>query len=315
MSDVPTHTTVLLEQAVNSLVVELDGFYIDATYGRGGHSSAILSRLSSRGRLLAIDRDPQAAESALHQSKQDSRFSFNQISFDKIAQLLSEQQQFENPNGILFDLGVSSPQLDQAERGFSFSQDGSLDMRMDTTKGETVAEWLTRAEESDIADVLYKLGEERFSRRIARKIVDTRLQSPITTTNQLATLISQAVPKRDPHKHPATRSFQALRILINDELNQLQQALPLAFNLLANGGRLVVISFHSLEDRLVKHFMRDRSRGKRYPDRLPIPHQEISTDLKIIGKPVRPNATEIASNPRARSAIMRIAERAGDVDA
>ena len=315
MSDDGEHTTVLLEEAVNLLVGEPDGFYIDATYGRGGHSAAILSRLSPAGRVLAIDRDPQVVGIAQHQSGQDERFNFINATFDQIEQLLNDRAITTRPHGVLFDLGVSSPQLDQAERGFSFSRDGPLDMRMDRASGETVAHWLAQAEESEIARVLYELGEERHSRKIARKIVDTRLRSPLVSTHQLATLIRQAIPGRDPHKHPATRSFQALRIFINDELGQLQRALPRAFNLLANGGRLVVISFHSLEDRMVKRFMRDRSRGTRYPDRLPIPHQQTNTDLRIIGKPVKPSDQEINSNPRARSAIMRTAERIGGVHA
>lgn len=302
------HETVLLREAVSALVTTADGFYADGTFGRGGHARRILDSLDERGRLLAVDKDPQAEALAREWMASEPRLSFYRGSF---ADLPAYRLANDLPplDGILLDLGVSSPQLDQADRGFSFQHDGPLDMRMDNSRGETAAEWLARAEEKDIMHVLRELGEERFARRIAAAIVRERAEAPITHTGRLAQIVSEANPRWEKHKHPATRSFQAIRLWINRELDDLRLLLDSALDLLAGGGRLVVISFHSLEDRIVKRYMRDQSRGAPLPRGLPVQDSERLRPLRLVGKAVRASAEEVAENPRARSAIMRIAEK------
>lgn len=302
------HETVLLREAVTALVTTADGFYVDGTFGRGGHARRILDSLDPQGRLLAVDKDPQAEALAREWMVSEPRLSFYRGSFADLPayRLANELPPFD---GILLDLGVSSPQLDQGDRGFSFQHDGPLDMRMDNSRGETAAEWLARAEEADIMHVLRELGEERFARRIAAAIVRERAEAPITHTGRLAQIVSEANPRWEKHKHPATRSFQAIRLWINRELDDLRLLLDSALDLLAGGGRLVVISFHSLEDRIVKRYMRDQSRGAPLPRGLPVPDSERVRPLRLVGKAVRASADEVAQNPRARSAIMRIAEK------
>jgi 16S rRNA (cytosine1402-N4)-methyltransferase len=303
------HETVLLNEAVEALVVSEAGMYIDGTYGRGGHSAAILSSLSPEGRLMAIDKDPEAIENARQQWADEDRFHIQHGTFSDMGRFAEDCGWAGRVNGVLLDLGVSSPQLDNPERGFSFMRSGRLDMRMNTEAGESAAEWLARAREEDIANVIYEYGEERFSRRIARAIVQTREETPIVDTLQLAEIIADAVPRHEKGKHPATRSFQAIRIFINAELEDLERGLDSALSLLATGGRLVVISFHSLEDRIVKRFMRKESRGEQLPRRLPVPGDVGKGRLKLVGKAMRPSEAEVSDNPRARSAVMRVAER------
>ena len=302
-----THVTVLLDEAVQSLAIKADGIYMDATFGRGGHSRRILSELNEQGRLVAVDRDPQAiaAGAAIH----DPRFRLVHRAFGEIAEAAAEAG-VQNVNGILFDVGVSSPQIDDGERGFSFRHDAPLDMRMDTTQGETAAEWLARAEIRDITEVIRNYGEERFAFQIAKKVVAARLEQPIVTTGQFAALVRETVRTREPGQDAATRSFQALRIHINQELRQLEVALPQALELLQPGGRLVVISFHSLEDRIVKNFMRQQSVADDLPKGLPLRADQLpKPKLRLIGKMIKPSAAEVAANPRARSAVMRVAEK------
>ena len=298
------HVSVLLEESVAALAIKPDGTYLDGTFGRGGHSRAILRSLSNSGRLIAFDKDPQA-ESSAEQFSEDPRFEFVRASFAEI----SSRVETSELDGILLDLGVSSPQLDNAERGFGFSDDGPLDMRMDTRAGMTAAEWLATAPEADIADVIKTYGEERFAKRMASAIVKARAESRITRTKQLATIVSEANPKWEPHKHPATRAFQAIRIFINRELEDLEIALGHTVDALSEGGRLVVISFHSLEDRIVKRFMRDQARGRQLPKHVPIIDSDTGKTLNLVGKAVKPSTDEVQRNPRSRSAIMRVAER------
>jgi 16S rRNA (cytosine1402-N4)-methyltransferase len=302
------HRTVLLREAVDALVTTSGGFYVDGTFGRGGHSVEILSRLDEHGRLLGVDKDPAAAEAAQRLAGSEPRFEFFHGSFAQLPHQL-RRMGIDAVDGILLDLGVSSPQLDEPERGFSFTRDGPLDMRMDTTRGETAAEWLSHADVEEIAGVLRDYGEERFARRIAAAIVAARREAPIDTTARLARVVSEANPRWERHKHPATRSFQAIRIKVNRELEDLQALLDVALDLLRIGGRLVVISFHSLEDRLVKRYMRDMVRGDQYPRGLPVPESALGRRMKIIGRAVRAGAGEVAENVRARSAIMRVAEK------
>lgn len=304
-----THDTVLLEEAVAAMVTSVDACYVDGTFGRGGHSRAVLARLSPKGRLFGVDRDPEAVTVGRELAAQDARFQILAGGFAELPSLLSATGCSDPLQGVLLDLGVSSPQLDQAERGFSFQRDGALDMRMDPDSGVSAAQWLAQAGEGDIVDVLKTLGEERFARRIARAVIERRAQAPLTTTRQLADLVAAAVPTREPGKHPATRTFQAIRIHINDELGQLQRLLAQVVDLLEVGGRLVVISFHSLEDRMVKRFMRDQSRGEQLPRYLPVREQQRGVRLRLVGSSTRPSAAEVARNPRARSAVMRVAER------
>ena len=302
------HAPVLREEAVAALNIRADGIYVDATFGRGVHTRAILQSLGPDGRLLAFDRDPQAVAVAQTQFANEVRLDVVHGPFSMLGSAVQERGWHGRVNGILFDLGVSSPQLDDPVRGFSFRTSGPLDMRMDTTRGESASEWLNRAEEGEIATVLHELGEERFARRIARVIVRTRAQTPITTTLQLAEIVAGAIPTREHSKDPATRSFQAIRLHINRELDELRAALPQALAALAARGRLVAISFHSLEDRIVKQFMRTQEKGKELPLDLPVRHAEIKPHLKVIGKPQRASEAELRRNPRARSAVLRVAE-------
>ena len=296
--------SVLLAESVSALSVRADGSYLDGTFGRGGHSREILSRLSPGGKLIAVDKDPAAEASALSLAN-DPRFQFEPGSFADISRIVTDN----SLDGILLDLGVSSPQLDDAQRGFGFSGDGPLDMRMDTRTGMTAAQWLASAPEQDIADVIKTYGEERFGKRMAAAIVRARAETPITGTRQLANIIAEANPKWEPHKHPATRAFQAIRIFINRELEDLELALECMVNKLVVGGRLVVISFHSLEDRIVKRFMRDQARGIQLPRHVPVIDSDAGKTLNLVGKAMKPSNEEIARNPRSRSAVMRIAER------
>jgi len=302
------HKAVLLEEAVDALAIHPDGAYVDATFGRGGHSSLILDRLGPRGRLIALDKDAEAVAAATRIS--DARFSMAHASFAELAGVL-ERLGLEGVDGVLLDLGVSSPQLDDAARGFSFRRDGPLDMRMDTSRGQTAAQWLDTASEAEIREVIRDYGEERFAKQIAKAIVAARQRGPVLTTGQLAEIVGAAVRTREKNKDPATRTFQAIRIYLNQELAHLSLALPQILDLLTPGARLAVISFHSLEDRIVKRFMRDAAHAD-LPIRLPLRARELPQPrLRLIGKPVRASVEEIAANPRARSATLRVAERTG----
>lgn len=303
------HTPVLLDEVLAGLAVKAEGRYCDATFGRGGHAAAILGQLGPAGRLCAIDRDPEAIAAGRERFAAEPRLTLVRGSFGQLEERVRAAGWEGGLQGVLLDLGVSSPQLDEATRGFSFMQDGPLDMRMDNESGLNAAQWLARAGEREIADVLFKLGEEKFSRRIARAIVATRAATPIATTRQLADVVAGAVPTREPGKHPATRTFQAIRIHVNRELEEAAAALPQAVNLLAPGGRLCVISFHSLEDRLVKRFMRREAQGDPIFAELPQVPPHARPRLRLIGGAVMPGAAEIARNPRARSAVLRVAER------
>lgn len=304
------HYPVMLDEAIEGLAIKADGIYIDATYGRGGHSRKILSRLGTDGCLLAFDRDTEAVADARQRLADEPRFEVMHCSFGQIHDVVSERGLLGKVDGLLCDLGVSSPQLDNAERGFSFRADGPLDMRMDQTQGMSAAQWLQEAEEHDIAEVLRDFGEERYARRIARAIVRQRETVPVTTTTQLRELIIQASPQRERHKDPATRSFQALRIRVNNELGELRQLLQQSLSVLAPAGRLVVISFHSLEDRIVKRFMRDHSKPvDNAPRDIPMVAVSKAMPLKLIGKAQSASQRELQENPRSRSAILRVAER------
>lgn len=311
MSEDFAHRPVLFDEVLDGLAIKPNGIYVDGTFGRGGHAGAILEQLGPDGRLLAIDKDPQAVEAAEARFGADSRFAIEQGSFTQLESLVQKRgwQQQGGVDGVLLDLGVSSPQLDDPERGFSFRHDGALDMRMDPSIGQSAVEWLAKAEAYDIRRVLREYGEEKFAKRIAYAIVQARVENPITSTAQLAALIAEASPVHERGKDPATRSFQAIRIFINDELGDVKACLPQALNVLRPGGRLAVISFHSLEDRIVKRFMRDEARGDDFPPDLPIPQSALSPKLRLIGKQIRASQQEIDANPRARSAVLRIAER------
>jgi|TARA_B110000483_G_scaffold49654_1_gene61798 16S rRNA (cytosine1402-N4)-methyltransferase len=302
------HQTVLLHEAVDALVTLPDGFYVDGTFGRGGHSRYLLQNLNRSGRVLGVDKDQEAQAAAHELAESESRFQFFHGSFAELPQQLRGMG-VDAVDGILLDLGVSSPQLDDGDRGFSFMRDGPLDMRMDTSCGETAAQWLSRADLQHIAGVLKEYGEERFARRIATAIVAARAVSPIETTSQLARLVSEAHPRWEKHKHPATRSFQAIRIKVNRELEDLQAFLSVALDMLRVGGRLVVISFHSLEDRLVKRYMRDMARGDSLPRGVPVTDSQLNRRMRLVGRSVKASAEEVAGNVRARSAVMRIAEK------
>ena len=306
------HITVLLRESVDALAIKPDGVYVDGTFGRGGHSRAILERLGPNGRLIAIDRDPRAIEAGELLATQDRRFSLHHAAMSELSDVLKRAvgEKAEAVDGMLADLGVSSPQLEVEERGFSFRFNGPLDMRMDTSRGETVEEWLNRADGQEIGEVIWRYGEERFAKQIARAVVAARVIGRIRTTRELAELVGKTVRTREPGQHPATRTFQAFRIFINQELEEITQVLPQAVDSLRTGGRLVVIAFHSLEDRIVKRFMQNAAKADHLPSKLPIRANEINdATLVIIGKPVKPTDAEIAANPRARSAIMRIAEK------
>ncbi|RUO78537.1 16S rRNA (cytosine(1402)-N(4))-methyltransferase [Pseudidiomarina taiwanensis] len=310
MTKAPQHVSVLLHESIDALAIKPDGIYLDATFGRGGHSRAILSQLNNNGRLIALDRDPTAIAAAT-EFADDSRFQIIHTPFSALAQVLTDLHLHQQLDGILFDLGVSSPQLDDAERGFSFMREGPLDMRMDTTQGETAADFVNHADAEHIAQVLRDYGEERFAWRIAQAIVAQRQQQPYQTTRELAETIAAAVPFKDKHKHPATRSFQAIRMYVNRELDEITQALKAALTGLKVGGRLVVISFHSLEDRLVKRFIRAASTPAKLPAGIPLRDDQIQSNLSLrkIGKAQKPSSTEIKANPRARSSVLRVAER------
>lgn len=303
------HQPVLLQAALEQLAIQADGIYIDATFGRGGHAAAILAQLNSKGRLFAIDQDPEAVAFARQQFSHDSRFHIHHGSFAELTTLAENNYLIGRVNGILFDLGVSSPQLDNPDRGFSFLREGPLDMRMNITQGEDAATWLAGVDEQTLSSVLWRYGEERFARRIARAIVEARTETPILTTKQLAEIIARAIPKWQQGKHPATRSFQAIRIAINQEIESLENALQQSIEILAPQGRLVVISFHSLEDRIVKHFMRDQEQGESLPRHLPIKHVDIEKTFKCLSRAIRPDTRELADNPRARSATLRVGEK------
>lgn len=304
------HKTVLLNEAVAALNIKKNGIYVDGTFGRGGHSRLILEQLGEHGRLIAIDRDERAEQAALQIT--DPRFTFIRGEFSNLYQYVDDLGLLGDIDGFLLDLGVSSPQLDDPQRGFSFMRDGPLDMRMNNHKGVTATEWLLSSDENDIAWVLKTFGEEKFAKRIAHAIVEQNKVSPITRTLELADLIEKATPKKDKNKHPATRSFQAIRIYINSELEEVEQALNNSLSVLADQGRLAVISFHSLEDRIVKQFISKQSKGPNLPAGLPLTEQQIkqygNVKLKSLGK-IKPSNNEIYGNPRSRSAILRIAER------
>ena len=307
MTSSTAHVTVLLEEAVEALAIKADGVYMDATFGRGGHSRRILAALNDKGRLIAVDRDPAAISAG--QAINDPRFRLVHRAFGEVAEAAGDTGT-SAIDGILFDIGVSSPQIDEGERGFSFRHDAPLDMRMDTTQGETAAEWLARADIREITEVIREYGEERFAFQIAKKVVAARVEQPIVTTGQFAALVRATVRTREPGQDAATRSFQALRIHTNQELVQLAIALPQALDLLAPGGRLVVISFHSLEDRIVKNFMREQSTADFLPKNLPLRADQLPPPkLRLVGKPVKASSAEVAANPRARSAVMRVAEK------
>jgi len=303
------HQSVLLEQAVVALRIKPEGVYVDGTYGRGGHSQMILQQLSAAGRLIVIDKDADAIADAQRRFANDPRTYIYRGSFARMGEIVNSLPEISGVDGILLDLGVSSPQLDDSERGFSFRQEGPLDMRMDQGQGMSASQWLMQVDEQELAGIIKEYGEERFSKRVAHAIVRARDEAPITTTTQLATIVAQAIPTRERGKDPATRTFQAIRIYLNHELDDLRQCLEDSVELLNTGGRLVVISFHSLEDRIVKRFMRQLSQGDVLPPDLPIQHVEMNAKFKLIGKAIKPGEEEIEHNVRARSAIMRVAEK------
>jgi len=304
------HATVLLREAVEALQVRPEGTYVDGTFGRGGHSRLILERLGEKGRLIALDKDPAAVAAAREIG--DARFRIVHSGFVQLGEVLRELA-VEKVDGVLLDLGVSSPQLDDAQRGFSFRFDAPLDMRMDTSSGQTAAQWLATVDEGLLGEVIRDYGEERFAKQIARTIVAARQEQPITTTGRLSQIVAKAVRTREPGQNPATRTFQAIRIYLNQELEELAHVLPQCVSSLSRGGRMVVISFHSLEDRMVKRFMRDMAQGDKLPRNLPIRAAEVPQgSLRLVGRAVRASAAEIAANPRARSAVMRVAERTGE---
>ena len=309
MSQELAHTTVLLSEAVEALQVKADGIYVDCTFGRGGHSCLILERLGERGRLIALDKDPTAI--AAGKEFGDARFQLVHSGFEHLGEVLHKLG-LEKVDGVLLDLGVSSPQLDDEQRGFSFRFDAPLDMRMDTSSGQTAAEWLASVEEGELAEVIRDYGEERFARQIARAIVTARQEREIITTKQLSDIVAQSVRTREPGKNPATRTFQAIRIYINRELEELESVLPQCVDHLRTGGRMAVISFHSLEDRMVKHFMRDMAQGDKLPKNVPVRAADVPQGkVRLVGKPIYASEQEVAANPRARSAVLRVAERLG----
>lgn len=303
-----SHYSVLLSESVEALITDPAGVYVDGTFGRGGHSQAILNRLSSEGTLIAFDKDPDAIAEARQLAAADARFQIVHDSFAAMSQV-KDLMSSRPICGVLLDLGVSSPQLDEADRGFSFLQDGPLDMRMDNSSGQTAADWINNAEESELAFVFREYGEEKFARRMARAVVQQRDVEAITTTGKFAHIISEANPRWEKGKHPATRVFQAVRIFINQELTDLENALSAGLELLSPGGRFVVISFHSLEDRLVKRFFRDQSRGKQFPAGLPVTEDMLKKTMKTFGKALKAGEQELNENIRSRSAVMRVAEK------
>jgi len=305
-----SHTSVLLQESIAALNIKPAGTYVDATFGRGGHTREILKKLDPESTLVVIDKDPQAISVAEEIAASDTRVKVFVGSFKNLQKFCSDLNIVGKVDGILFDLGVSSPQLDQAERGFSFMKEGALDMRMDTTKGQSAKEWVNEAKEADIATVLKEYGEERFAKRMARAICAHRESTPFTTTKELADVVTEANPKWEKHKHPATRAFQAIRIFINRELEAIDAFFADVLAVLAPGGRLAVISFHSLEDRRVKRFMRAQSKVDTLPRKLPVLAKDMAkAPMKLIGKAIKPRDSEIDSNVRARSAVLRVGER------
>ncbi len=300
---------MLAAEALEGLALEAGGFYVDATFGRGGHSALILQALGREGRLLALDRDPQAIEAGRRRFADEMRLTLVHASFAELGTLVPAHAHDRSCRGVLFDLGVSSPQLDDPQRGFSFRADGPLDMRMDPTRGAPVAAWLARAGLDEIRQVIATFGEERFARRVAQAIVNARAQAPLTRTAQLAEIVAGAVRTREPGKHPATRTFQALRMYVNDELGQIGQGLAAALKVLSPGGRLAAISFHSLEDRAVKNFMQRESQVDPALRHLPVVPIQARPKMALVGRKIRPGAAEIERNPRARSALLRVAAR------
>ena len=303
------HTTVLLHEAVDALVIDSDGFYVDGTFGRGGHTAELLSKLSPQGSVVAIDKDPQAIAEGQVRFSEDTRLQLVHGTFADLSEIVAQMGKTGELSGVLLDLGVSSPQIDQAERGFSFMRDGPLDMRMDTSKGLSAAEWIASADEQEIARVIKEYGEERFARRMASAVVKEREKTPITRTVQLAGILAAAHPAWERGRHPATKAFQAIRIFINRELDDLEALLAQIIDTLKVGGRLVVISFHSLEDRRVKRFIRDQEQGIKLPKNLPIRDVDRGVRLIKVGKAVKPAVSEVDGNVRSRSAVMRTAER------
>jgi 16S rRNA (cytosine1402-N4)-methyltransferase len=303
------HAPVLLQEAIVGLNIKPDGIYIDGTFGRGGHTKLILEHLSTHGQLIVIDKDPAAINAAKKMLEHDKRCYIHHASFNEIDRIAKKLKIEKKVNGILLDLGVSSPQLEDETRGFSFLREGPLDMRMDSTKGIDAATWLAKTNAKELAQVLKTYGEEKFARRIANAIIKARNAAPIKSTKQLADIVALANPKWEKHKHPATRSFQAIRIFINQELEELQNCLDKALDVLAVGGRLAVISFHSLEDRIVKRFIQKHVRGDYLPISVPIKHEELKPRLKKIGRAIKPSDEELKTNWRARSAKLRIAEK------
>ncbi len=303
------HITVLLNEAVEALVTDTSGFYVDGTFGRGGHSGLILQSLAADGKLLGIDKDLAAIATASARFGSDSRFAIAHGSFAELAHLVAARGLVGKVTGVLLDLGVAPPQLDEAERGFSFMQDGPLDMRMDQTRGLSAAEWINSASEEDITWVLKEYGEERFAKRMARAIVAERQKVPFTRTKHLAEVIKAANPAWEKGKHPATRAFQAIRIQVNNELGDLDSVLEQALEVLAPGGRLVVISFHSLEDREVKRFIRRQEQGDPVPKGLPIRDDQLNKRMRSLGKAIKASEAEVSANARSRSAVMRVAEK------
>ncbi|MCY3565316.1 MAG: 16S rRNA (cytosine(1402)-N(4))-methyltransferase RsmH [Gammaproteobacteria bacterium] len=309
MNGAAGHQPVMRAAVVEALNLRQDGVYLDATFGRGGHSAAILQRLGTGGRLLAMDRDPEAIAAAREMAAGDSRFEVIDRRFGELRSELAERGLEGAVDGILFDLGLSSPQVDDSSRGFSFSGDGPLDMRMDPRTGSSAAEWIETASERELADAIFRFGEERHSRRIAARIIKERKSEPIATTGRLAAIVAAALPRRERRKHPATRAFQGIRIHINEELDELHKGLAGALEALRDGGRLAVISFHSLEDRIVKRFILEQSRGDDFPRDLPVTKGQLRERIRPIGKSRRATAIEVARNPRARSAVLRVAEK------
>ncbi|MCP3851620.1 MAG: 16S rRNA (cytosine(1402)-N(4))-methyltransferase RsmH [Gammaproteobacteria bacterium] len=304
-----THKAVLLIEAVDALAIEPTGLYVDGTFGRGGHSQQILNQLGDSGQLIAFDKDPQAIATAEVLFGHDKRFSIHHGSFAELEQHLTSQGLCGKVNGILLDLGVSSPQLDDPQRGFSFQQSGPLDMRMNDQQGQSAAQWINKAKEAEIADVIYEFGEERYSRRIAKAIVLARENDVLNDTKQLAEIIKQAHPRWEKKKHPATRSFQGIRIFINNELGDLDVCLQQSYRCLAKSGHLAVISFHSLEDRRVKRFFKHMAEGDQLPPDLPIVDESVNRKMKLVGKRVKAGKQELSDNPRARSAVLRVASK------
>jgi 16S rRNA (cytosine1402-N4)-methyltransferase len=303
------HQSVLLNASIDALAIKADGIYIDGTFGRGGHSLELLNYLNVKGRLIAIDKDPDAITYARNHFADDQRFQIMHGSFARIREFAVQEQVLGKVDGILLDLGVSSPQIDTPERGFSFIQQGPLDMRMDLTQDLNAQKFISEADANEMANIFRLYGEERFSGRIARAIVAARTLNPITTTLQLAEIVKEANPKWEKHKHPATRVFQAIRIHINQELSDLTQCLEASIDVLAPGGRLAVISFHSLEDRIVKQFMRNKEQGERLPAEIPVRFEEVKTNFKRVGKAIMPDEDEVNINKRARSAVLRVGEK------